>query len=125
MAFNKSSSNIVQYDSNGSVRANSFRHNANSINTVNGMTYTIQPSDDGKTIVTTNILPVVITVPTGLNIGFRCEIIQSDTGSTSIAAGDGVTLNSVGGSLTVSERHSGVRIKCIATNVFNVRRDLS
>ena len=125
MAHTKSSSNIVQYDSNGSVRATSFRYNQNSVNTVGGMAYTLQSSDDGKTIVTTNILPVTITIPTGLNVGFRCEIIQSDVGSASLSAAEGVTLNSVGGNLSVSERHSGIRIKCIASNTFNVRRDIS
>lgn len=42
MAHTKSSSNIVQYDSNGSVRATSFRYNQNSVNTVGGMTYYFQ-----------------------------------------------------------------------------------
>lgn len=125
MAHSKSSSNLVQYDSNGSVRATSFRYGQNSVNTIGGTSYTLQSSDDGKTIVTTNILPVSITIPTGLNTGFRCEIIQSDIGTVSLSAAIGVTVNSVGGNLSVSERHSGIRIKCISENTFNVRRDIS
>jgi hypothetical protein len=43
-------------------------------------TYTLQPSDNNKTLYFTSALAVALTVPTGLGGGFQCGIIQGGVG---------------------------------------------
>jgi len=53
--------------------------------------YTILASDVGKLIVAS--AAAVITVPTGLGLGFNCAIMGSSSGIVSVAAGAGAALN--------------------------------
>lgn len=62
-------------------------------NVQSGTTYTIQLSDNNKTILMTNTAAVTVTIPTGLPDGWKCYIIGSGT-TTTLTPATGVTRRS-------------------------------
>lgn len=62
-------------------------------NAQTGTTYTLQASDNTKTIVLTNAAAITVTIPTGLPTGFNCLLIQGGAGAVTPTAGSGVTLS--------------------------------
>lgn len=63
------------------------------INAQTGTTYSLQASDNGKTITLDNAAAITVTIPTGLGAGFQCMLIQKGAGQVTLAAAGGVTLN--------------------------------
>jgi hypothetical protein len=63
-----------------------------SINTISGITYTIQVSDSGKFIEFTNTGDTTIICPTGLTIGFGVVLVNIGGGNKTITASTGATI---------------------------------
>lgn len=78
--------------------------------------YTLLTTDNGKQIITTSATPVTITVPTGLQVGFNCQVLQQGAGQVSFV-GSGTTLRYSSFELpSIVERYGVVAID----NISNV-----
>lgn len=70
-----------------------------------GTTYTLQASDNGKVLVTTNASAVTITIPDGLT-DFQCGIWRYGDGKVTVQAGSGATVNAPEGLLTIETKYA-------------------
>jgi hypothetical protein len=62
--------------------------------------------DNNKTLSFTAATAITVTVPAGLTMGFRCNLIESGLGTVTVVAGSGVTIHSFSGSLAMIGRYS-------------------
>ena len=93
------------------------------LSTISASTYTILSSDAGKLLLfTNNATPVGVTFPAslGMAVGDTVEIVHGGTGTLSLIADAGVTLNSEGSLLTLETRYARVAVVKTASNVFLV-----
>ena len=93
------------------------------LSTISASTYTILSSDAGKLLVfTNNASPVGVTFPAslGMAVGDTVEIVHTGTGTLTLIADAGVTLNSEGSLLTLESRYARVAVVKTASNVFLV-----
>lgn len=93
------------------------------LSTVSASTYTILSSDAGKLLLfTNNASPVGVTFPAslGMAVGDTVEIVHAGTGTLSLIADAGVTLNSEGSLLTLGTRYARISVTKTASNVFLV-----
>jgi hypothetical protein len=93
------------------------------LSTISTSTYTILSSDAGKLLVfTNNASPVGVTFPAslGMAVGDTVEIVHGGTGTLTLIADAGVTLNSEGSLLTLGTRYARVAVVKTASNVFLV-----
>ena len=90
------------------VIADHYKLTPDGVNTQAGTTYALTVNDNGRVIVFTSASGVTLTVPSGLDLGFSCSIVQYGTGQVTISAGSGVTLrlrsnaNKTGGQYAVA-----------------------
>lgn len=93
------------------------------LSTISASTYTILSSDAGKLLLfTNNATPVGVTFPAslGMAIGDTVEIVHGGTGTLTLIADAGVTLNSEGSLLTLGTRYARISVIKTASNVFLV-----
>lgn len=93
------------------------------LSTISGSTYTILSSDAGKLLLfTNNATPVGVTFPAslGMAVGDTVEIVHGGTGTLTLIADAGVTLNSEGSLLTLGTRYARISVTKTASNVFLV-----
>jgi len=93
------------------------------LSTISSSTYTILSSDAGKLLLfTNNATPVGVTFPAslGMAVGDTVEIVHAGTGTLSLIADAGVTLNSEGSLLTLTTRYARISVTKTASNVFLV-----
>lgn len=93
------------------------------LSTVSASTYTILSSDAGKLLFfTNNATPVGVTFPAslGMAVGDTVEIVHGGTGTLTLIADAGVTLNSEGSLLSLTTRYARVSVTKTASNVFLV-----
>jgi hypothetical protein len=86
--------------------------------------YSLTSANNGQVINFTSGSAVTVTVPTGLPEGFNCGLIQSGAGTVTVA-GSGVTVNSVGGLLSLSAQHATASIIRKPTGSFNLSGSLA
>lgn len=77
------------------ISALSHQVTTGNINAQSGTTYTLQNSDNGKTIIVTNAASIAVSANTGLTGGFWCHIVQGGAGQ--ITVGGTSTLHSANG----------------------------
>lgn len=99
-------------------------------NAQTGTTYTVGPSDAGKAITMTNAAANTVTIPSVANgnsasIGTVIGIEQLGAGTTSIAAGSGVTINSRGNLLNLAGQYAVASLRKIATDTWLLAGDLA
>lgn len=84
------------------------------INEQTGTTYTIQGSDNGKTITFTNASAVTVTVPQtsteAITAGFQCALIQRGAGQVTVAFEGNDGVESKDGNLSLTGQHSAATI---------------
>jgi hypothetical protein len=93
------------------------------LSTISSSTYTILSSDAGKLLLfTNNATPVGVTFPAslGMAVGDTVEIVHAGTGTLSLIADAGVTLNSEGSLLILTTRYARISVTKTASNVFLV-----
>lgn len=71
---------------------------------------TLTSADHGKRIWCTNASATTITVPSGLQAWFECEIVQKGTGQVTVSAGSGVTLNAYSGWVKTAGQWAGATL---------------
>lgn len=93
------------------------------LSTISASTYTVLSSDAGKLLLfTNNATPVGVTFPAslGMAVGDTVEIVHGGTGTLTLIADAGVTLNSEGSLLSLTTRYARVSVTKTASNVFLV-----
>jgi hypothetical protein len=97
------------------------------INAQAGTAYTLVLTDAGKYVRMTNGAANTVTIPPNSSVAFDIgtEVIvrQSGAGTTTIAEGSGVTINTIGGSppsLSLSEQHTSLSLIKVATNEWDL-----
>lgn len=93
------------------------------LSTISASTYTILSSDAGKLLLfTNNATPVGVTFPAslGMAVGDTVEIVHGGTGTLTLIADAGVTLNSEGSLLTLGTRYARISVTKTASNIFLV-----
>jgi hypothetical protein len=88
------------------------------INTQSGTTYVLQASDNGKIVDCTSASAVTITVPSGLDVGFDCGVLQRGAGQVTIVPGDGVTLNNRQGFTKTAGQYALVALVSPEADIF-------
>jgi len=90
------------------------------VNTQSGTSYTLLASDLGKMIKFTNSGSVTLTVPTdasvSFNVGDRIVLMLDSTGTLTVVAASGVTVNSEGSIFELNTRYSIASLIKLATN---------
>ena len=76
------------------------------VTTDSGTSRTLSSSDNNTLIKFTSSSAVTVTVPNSLAVGFHCAILQAGTGTVTIVAGSGATLNNVDGDLSLAARYA-------------------
>jgi len=101
---------------------------AMTFNAQTGTTYTLQASDVGKWVTTSNGSPIVVTIPPSVFAAGDVINLQSiGVGLTTISGGS-VTITSTGASAIapiLRARYSACSIVCTASNVFTIVGDLA
>tara|TARA_R110000822_G_scaffold205058_1_gene341663 strand:- start:107 stop:493 length:387 start_codon:yes stop_codon:yes gene_type:complete len=100
------------------------------INAQTGTTYTTVLADDGKLITCDNAASIALTIPPNSSvtygIGTQINVMQMNaTGTVTITAGAGVTLQSVGSKLKTNGQYAVATCCKIATNVWVVVGNLT
>ena len=95
------------------------------INAQTGTTYTTVLTDDGKLITCDNAASIALTIPpnssVAYGIGTQINVMQMNaTGTVTITAGAGVTLNSDGAKLKTNAQYAVATCCKIATNIWVV-----
>lgn len=91
--------------------------------------YTVSLSDVGKTLNVSSSDPIVITIPPNSSEAFATNtvlsVIRTGTGSVTIAAGSGVTINSKNSNKKIAAQYSGATICKLDTNTWILIGDLT
>ena len=92
------------------------------LNAQTGTSYTLVLTDSAKFITASNASAVVITVPPNSSVAFptgtQVNIMMLGAGSTSIAAGVGVTIRSDGAKLTLNAQYACATLLKIASDTW-------
>lgn len=86
--------------------------------------YTLQTGDNGKVLEFTASSAVAVTTPSGLG-AFVCQLIQSGTGTVSVSAGSGVTLNSFQSLTSLAGQHAAANLVATSADVYNLSGNLA
>ena len=104
------------------VSADTIRLNSNSVNPQTDTSYTLQVSDNGKTITLLNALPITLTVPSGIGAGFVCRVVQLGAGAVTITPDSTVLRSRVG--LVTAGQYARAVIEYISDQTYVVSGDL-
>lgn len=99
------------------VTTSGYILNSSGINTQTS-SYILQASDNGRIVLMNSASAVNLTVPSGLNVGFNCMIIQIGAGQVTIVA-SGVTLNNTNG-LKIAGQYGTASVIQYQSNIFAV-----
>lgn len=80
------------------------------INDVTGTTYTLQLADRGKVIEFTNIGATIITLPTGLTIGFQAVLVNVGGNNKTLSAGSGATLYTLNSNVIIAGAYNAATV---------------
>lgn len=85
--------------------------------------YTLQPSDNGKIIEMNSASAILLTVPSGLPIGFQCSITQLGAGQVTFV-GSGVTLRNAYGYTKTALQYSKAGVEIASSGDVILSGDL-
>lgn len=85
---------------------------------------TLSNSDNNKIVRCTASAAVTLTVPSTLDSGFSCMVIQAGTGQVTFQADSGATLNSFGNLLKTAGQHAPVSLIRVAAGIYNLSGNL-
>jgi len=99
----------------------------NLVGTVTGTTRTLNKIDANNTSRFTNASAVTITVPSDttsptIRIGDKFTLLQEGAGALTCVADSGVTINSIGGSLSTSSQHESLILEKVSANLWTLTK---
>lgn len=97
---------------------------AANINNQTGTTYTLTASDNGKIITLNNSSAITLTIPSGLQVGFNCMIVQLGTGQVTLSASS-VTVTNRSGFTKTSGQNAIATIISVVSNTFITGGDMT
>jgi hypothetical protein len=77
-------------------------------NVQSGTAYTIQATDNGKTIVCTNAAAVSVTLPDGLDQNFQCTVVQYGAGAVTVTPGGSDTVNGASAGVSPAAQYAAL-----------------
>jgi len=83
---------------------------------------TLSNSDNGKVIVCSNSGQAIVTIPSGLTTGFSCTVVQSGTGTVTVA-GSGATINGFGNKTATAGQYAALNVIPVGSNSYIVEGD--
>ena len=83
---------------------------------------TLSNSDNGKVIVCSNSGQTTVTIPSGLTTGFSCTVVQSGTGTITVA-GSGATINGFGNKTATAGQYAALNVIPVGSNAYIVEGD--
>jgi hypothetical protein len=92
------------------------------INSQTGTTYTIQQSDNGKTVTLSNASAITVAVPAGLTPGFNCICVQLGAGQVTFST-SGTTINNRQGHTKIAGQYGAATLVSYASNIFVLSGD--
>lgn len=87
-----------------------IRNYSAKLQTITALTYTITSSDNGSILLIDTAEPHILSIPTGLPIGFTCTIIQQGLGSITISGASGLVVNQRGNSRTTNGQFAAIHL---------------
>lgn len=97
---------------------------AANINNQTGTTYTLAASDNGKIITLNNSSAITLTIPSGLQVGFNCMIVQLGSGQVTLSS-SGVTVTNRSGFTKTSGQNAIATIISVVSNTFITGGDMT
>lgn len=86
--------------------------------------YTIAPEDNGKIITFNSNIPLTLTIPIGLPVGFNVGILQVGLGQIEFIANNGVVLSNINNTFSTIDTYSIANIMSYALNELVLTGDL-
>ena len=99
----------------GYVGARRFSVDSNNLNNQTGTTYTLDATDNGKTVTFDNASAVTVTVPSGLPVGFSCALFQKGAGQVGLTTSS-TTLRNRQGHAKIAGQYG---FACLFSHVSN------
>jgi len=110
----------------GTVASNTgYRITSNAINPQTGTSYTLTGTDNGKIVTFNNAATTTVTIPTGLDTGFNCTVIQLGAGQVGFTAASGLTMQSYGNQFKLLGQHASATVLEYTTNIVNISGNLT
>ena len=106
------------------VISNTFIRNSGNIISATG-NYVLSNIDNGEVLVINSSSNRLITVASGLPVGFRLDIIQAGTGPVSVSGAAGVTVNSRSNFTASAGQNSMLRLISTNSNIYYLGGDLA
>lgn len=109
---------VTSNGSSAALTGDAYPGSPNIVKVINGSSYTLISSDNGRILICSNPGAMSVVVPTGLSSGFNCQVIQNDTGEVTFTNATNVVLNSFGSLFKTSGRYAAASLVSTASNVF-------
>lgn len=102
------------------VTSDVYKTNANNFVNSTGTAYTLGALNNGKTLVSYSANPVLLTIASGLDVGFSLSIIQEGAGAITVSGAAGVTLRSYSNLYTTAGQYAVASLLSYSGNVYNL-----
>jgi len=113
-------------NSAGYIKAETgYRIGTGAINAQTGTSYTLTGTDNGKIVTFNNAATTTVTIPTGLDTGFNCTVIQLGAGQVGFTAASGLTMQSYGNQFKLLGQHASATVLEYTTNIVNISGNLT
>lgn len=86
---------------------------------ITGTSGTLSASNDGQVVYISGAGSTTVYAPTGLSVGFSCNLLQLTTGVVTVT-GLGATVNSYGSLYKIAGQHASATLFQYATGLYNL-----
>jgi hypothetical protein len=127
-AIQFSSNNLISGSSNAiftgsgiyasGVASPSYTTDLSTYNTVSTTGYVLANTDNGRTVLFTNLSGAVLQVPAGLTPGFNCTLIQLASGQVTLTSGTSVILNSAGSTFKTARQYAVAGLIGVSSDTY-------
>jgi len=115
----------IDIDTSGTINMQNNMISNYSLNIINKTdSYTLSDQDNGKIITFNSSIPIILTIPAGLPVGFHANILQTGIGQIDFVASNGVVLNNINNLFTTVDTFSMANIMSYANNTLLLSGDL-
>lgn len=81
-------------------------------------TRALSADDNGRRLVNSGASNYTLTIPSGLDSSFTCEVIQMSTGTVTLAAGSGTTLAELASHFATGAAKSFATLRAVAADTY-------